>query len=120
MANYFSFSGRISRQTYWLGYILPALAIGFAAGLIDAANGHHGAGIGPASLITTAFWLWPGTAAMVKRCHDRGKSGWWVLLVFVPLVGALWSLVELGCLRGTDRANEYGGDPLETRWAAVA
>jgi uncharacterized membrane protein YhaH (DUF805 family) len=62
----------------------------------------------------------PSWAGAIKRCHDRGKSGWWLLVSFVPIVGFLWSFVELGCLRGTDGANEYGGDPLETRWAAVA
>lgn len=114
---YFSFSGRIGRQTYWLGYILPAVVV---VGLIAGVTGHTGPGMGPASLASTLFWLWPGTAAMVKRCHDRDKSGWWVLLVFVPFVGALWSFVELGCLRGTNGPNEHGDDPLPPRHPAFA
>ena len=48
----------------------------------------------------------------VKRWHDRDKSGWWVLINFVPVVGPLWALVECGFLRGTLGDNRFGPDPL--------
>jgi len=48
----------------------------------------------------------------VKRYHDRDKSGWWVLIIFLPVIGALWYLIECGFLRGTDGNNAYGPDPL--------
>ena len=55
--------------------------------------------------------IWISLALQVKRWHDRGKSGWWVLLGCIPYSGAIWSFIELGCLRGTDGPNEYGHDP---------
>jgi len=50
----------------------------------------------------------------VKRYHDRDKSGWWILILFIPLVGFIWFLIELGCLPGTPGPNRFGPDPLGT------
>jgi uncharacterized membrane protein YhaH (DUF805 family) len=55
---------------------------------------------------------WISIAVAVKRYHDRNKSGWWVLIVFVPIIGGLWYLIECGFLRGTPGPNNYGPDPL--------
>ena len=54
----------------------------------------------------------PNIAAGVKRCHDRDRSGWFVFIVLIPLVGTLWYLIEIGFLRGTFGSNKYGADPL--------
>jgi len=48
----------------------------------------------------------------VKRCHDRDKSGWWILLSVVPVIGWIWAIIELGCLKGADGPDRYGPDPL--------
>lgn len=50
-------------------------------------------------------------AVMVKRCHDRGKTGWMSLISGIPLIGAIWWLVDLGILAGQEGPNEYGPDP---------
>ena len=55
---------------------------------------------------------WGFFALSAKRLHDRGKSAWWLLLLFVPLFGFLWLLVELPFLPGTAGENSYGPDPL--------
>jgi uncharacterized membrane protein YhaH (DUF805 family) len=72
--------------------------------------------IGPfASTVILAFGVlvnWISLAIAVKRYHDRDKSGWWVLIIFLPVIGALWYLIECGFLRGTDGNNDYGPDPL--------
>jgi uncharacterized membrane protein YhaH (DUF805 family) len=47
----------------------------------------------------------------VRRWHDRNKSGWMVLINLIPIVGGLWSFLELGFLPGTKWVNEYGPDP---------
>jgi uncharacterized membrane protein YhaH (DUF805 family) len=57
--------------------------------------------------------LWPSMAIMVKRWHDRDKRGWWALVVFVPVIGWIWALIENGLLRGTAGANRFGAEPLE-------
>ena len=64
--------------------------------------------------ILTLIFLWPSLAIYTKRWHDRDKSGWWSLIMFVPVVGALWFLIECGFLRGTDGPNRFGNDPLDS------
>ena len=56
--------------------------------------------------------FWSLIAIQVKRWHDRDKSGWWILINFIPIVGA-WALIENGFLRGTEGKNRFGEDPLE-------
>jgi uncharacterized membrane protein YhaH (DUF805 family) len=55
--------------------------------------------------------LWISLAVQVKRWHDRDKSGFWVFIGVIPIVGPLWAFVETGCLRGTRGPNWYGPDP---------
>ena len=50
-------------------------------------------------------------AVCAKRWHDRSKSAWWSLIGFVPAVGALWLIIELGFLDGTRGRNRFGPDP---------
>ena len=59
-----------------------------------------------------APFIWISFAVMVKRCHDRDKTGWFIFIMLVPLIGPIWLLVELGFLRGTTGPNRYGPDPL--------
>jgi uncharacterized membrane protein YhaH (DUF805 family) len=55
---------------------------------------------------------WSGIAVGIKRYHDRNKSGFWVLIQFVPFIGAIWYFVETGFLTGTPGPNRFGPDPL--------
>lgn len=61
--------------------------------------------------LTAILELWAQAALSVKRAHDRGRSGWFVLVLFIPLV-QIWPLIELWFLRGTTGDNQYGPDPL--------
>jgi uncharacterized membrane protein YhaH (DUF805 family) len=121
----FSFQGRINRAKWWLISIamgvVEAILFGiiialFSAG-IDATTGMpRFSGIGAILFIVVAavaFWI--SLALAVKRWHDRDKSGWWIFIVFVPVVGGLWYLIECGFLKGTSGANTYGEDPLALR-----
>ncbi|MBX3643623.1 MAG: DUF805 domain-containing protein [Rubrivivax sp.] len=106
---FFSLRGRVSRRQYWLYGVLALVGV--------ALVGHALLGIArvrprTAELIVNLLLVWPALAISVKRWHDRGKSGWWVLLNLVPVVGWLWALIENGFLRGTDGPNRYGPDPL--------
>lgn len=51
--------------------------------------------------------IWCSLAVQAKRWHDRGKSGWMSLIIFIPLVGPIWSFIELGFLRGTEGSNRF-------------
>lgn len=50
-------------------------------------------------------------ALSVRRCHDRGHSGWWYLVSIIPIVGVLWWFINLGLLPGEKGPNRFGPDP---------
>jgi uncharacterized membrane protein YhaH (DUF805 family) len=107
-----SFEGRIGRKSYWLASIVLGVFI-IIAELLDMVLGmtlENGAGI--LTVIASLLTIYPSVAIYAKRWHDRGKSGWWTLILLVPVIGAIWMLVECGFLRGTDGDNQYGPDPL--------
>src|SRR5215471_3417222 len=95
----FSFDGRISRLQRW-SYCIPHL-VGYLC--CNAANVDLG-------VAYTVITLFPTLAVHVYRCHDRGWSGWFVLLSLRP-GGNLWYLIERGFLPGTRGLNKYGSDP---------
>ena len=104
----FGFEGRIGRRTWWLWGV--AAMLGFA---IYATVLLRVAGVSASTTDTAVnlLMLWPGLALSVKRWHDRDKSGWWVLVALIPVVGWLWVLVENGLLRGTAGPNRFGPAP---------
>jgi uncharacterized membrane protein YhaH (DUF805 family) len=108
----FSFTGRIPRSTYWLWSILLGLALVIPVGLLAALTDSEGGGVALIGILAIyAVAIWVSLALQVKRWHDRDKSGAWVLIGLIPLVGAIWAFVECGCLRGTFGPNNYGEDP---------
>jgi len=105
----FDFNGRINRGKFWLGtaaiwVVLVILAV--IAGVIGS--------IIVWLLFAVAYIgvIWAGLALSIKRWHDRDKSGWWIFIAFVPVIGGLWALIETGFLEGTKGDNTYGPDPL--------
>lgn len=107
----FSFQGRIGRWTY-IKWAIPFILINFLVMSIDIAT--HG-DFGPLSYIVGLVLIWPALALFVKRWHDRDRSLWFVLLIFIPLVNlfaSVWVIIELYFLRGTVGDNRFGPDPL--------
>mgnify|MGYP000102235568 CR=1 FL=1 len=105
-----SFEGRINRQPFWIGglilWAIQTVAAGVLIGLLGETLGN--ALFGLLSLIL----IYPSLAIGVKRWHDHDKSGWWLLILLIPLVGVIWYLVVCGFMRGTVGANRFGPDPL--------
>lgn len=118
----FSAQGRISRGRFWFGMLLQVLGAGAAmvvlAVLLQTLMPRTGAdGVNEVPyLLLMLGWLiamvWSGICLGVKRFHDRGKSGAWILVQFIPVIGWLWYLIEAGCLAGTPGPNRFGQDPL--------
>jgi uncharacterized membrane protein YhaH (DUF805 family) len=106
---FFSLRGRVSRRQFWLYGVLAL--IGFAV-LGHALLGIARVSSRNADLIVNLLLVWPALAVSVKRWHDRDKSGWWVLLNLLPVIGWLWALIDNGFLRGTSGPNRFGEDPL--------
>lgn len=140
----FSVNGRISRSQYWLKWFLPVLAITFILAAImigSLTSGDYGTAYN-LSIILMVFMLltlWPNIAVLVKRIHDRDKSGWLALIFYGPLVlyyivaagmgqrspaatalslvvlvVGIWFFIEFGCLRGTIGENRFGADPVQS------
>lgn len=107
-----SFEGRINRGKFWAG-VGVLFAVGILANLIDVMLGTMSeSGFGVVSGIVGLISLYLGLALYAKRWHDRDKSGWWSLILLVPIIGWVWWLVECGILEGTKGPNRFGPDPL--------
>ena len=96
--------GRINRQPWWIGVGILLLA-GIVAILIFGTDGLL-------SFVVQILLMLAGLMLHIKRCHDRDKSGWWCLLLFIPFVGLIWAIIDLGLLEGTKGDNRFGPDPL--------
>lgn len=105
--NYVNFSGRASRSEYWWWALFNFL-VSFCAGIIDGLFQ-----IEFFTYIALAALLLPGIAVAVRRLHDIGKSGWWLFLALIPLVGSIILLVWY-CQDSQMYANEYGYVPNMT------
>jgi uncharacterized membrane protein YhaH (DUF805 family) len=125
----FGFEGRIRRTHYWLAssgvgfglsviYLVTFLVVEAIAS--TASGGDTRAAMSSPGMITAMLLLtlayivlafWVGLAVQIKRWHDRDKSGVWVLIGFIPLVGGIWSLIECGILDGTPGPNRFGPSP---------
>jgi uncharacterized membrane protein YhaH (DUF805 family) len=110
MRHYADFSGRASRSEYWL-FVLVFVIIYAVCLLIDYNTFWSGQmTIMPLSTAAYLVHFIPGLAVLVRRLHDTDRSGWWLLISLVPVLGSLWLLVLL-CTEGTYGPNEYGSDP---------
>jgi uncharacterized membrane protein YhaH (DUF805 family) len=109
--------GRLNRAGFWGGYIALSIVSGLAAYSLLSLAERLG-GEGPLGDVGLRPWLvalvllvpvtWMSFCLAVKRWHDRGRSGWWVVVGLVPLIGNLWGLIECGFLAGTSSGNKYG------------
>jgi uncharacterized membrane protein YhaH (DUF805 family) len=104
-SNYVNFSGRAFRSEYWY-WVLFAFIGGIVTYMIDRTIG-----IRITEPIFSLATILPGLAVAIRRLHDLDRSGWWVLLSFIPLIGAIILIVWF-CGKGTDGANRFGPDPL--------
>jgi uncharacterized membrane protein YhaH (DUF805 family) len=110
---FFSDKGRIPRSTYWY-YILPMFGLYLIAIYADILFGkiNNNSGYVFFSAILTLLGIIPDICVSVKRCHDRGRSGWFTLLWFVPVIN-FWPAIELAFVKGTSGPNKYGPDPTQ-------
>jgi uncharacterized membrane protein YhaH (DUF805 family) len=103
--NYFTFTGRARRKAYWM-FVLFNIIVAVVLGMIDGVIGTGGLLGGLYGLAV----LIPGIALAVRRLHDIGKSGWWLLLVFLPLIGGIILLV-FAVMDSQPGENQYGPNP---------
>ncbi len=111
LKKYAVFSGRAQRKEYWMfclfNIIFVILTI-FLDNLFGTAI--DGIGYGLFYFLYSLAVLIPSISVSVRRLHDVGKSGWFLLLALIPLIGAIWILI-LFCTAGSPGANKYGMNP---------
>lgn len=115
----FSFEGRIGRRAFvltqvgvFIAFYLATFVLIVATGAGDerqaavTMDGQAVIGLGAALFAAHAIWI--SMAAAVKRCHDRGMSGWMLAFVFPPILGQLWLFLSLVTGEGEPGRNRYG------------
>lgn len=111
--NYANFSGRARRSEYWY-YTLASVIISIILSTLDNFAGLT-FGLADSGILSSIYSLLvflPGLGVMVRRLHDVGKSGWFILVVLIPLAGVIWLLIVL-CTEGNSGVNAYGPDPKD-------
>ena len=111
LKNYATFSGRARRKEYWM-FILFNMIFAILAMVLDRIMGLAigGMGYGFIYIFYSLALLIPGLAVSVRRLHDVGKSGWFLFIALIPIIGSIWLLVVL-CTNGNAGENAYGPDP---------
>ena len=111
--NYVNFDGRASRPMYWW-WVLFAILASIVGNILDAIIGAQIFSI----LIGLALFL-PGLAVAVRRLHDTDRSGWWILIGLIPIIGFIVLIVFL--VQKSDPAdNQYGPPPADQGGAVAA
>jgi uncharacterized membrane protein YhaH (DUF805 family) len=105
--HYVKFDGRASRPAFWWWFLFGIL-VGIGATIIDAIIGSFGVVSGLAGLAL----LLPNLSVAIRRLHDTGHTGWWVLIGLIPIIGFIVLLIFY--LRQSDPGeNQYGPPPAE-------
>ena len=111
LSKYVDFSGRARRSEYWY-FALFNFLVGIVTNILDAILGTGYDGATSGGLVNTLVGLalvLPGLAVAVRRLHDTGRSGWWVLLVFAIIVG--WIVLLVWFVSDSKADNQYGPNP---------
>jgi uncharacterized membrane protein YhaH (DUF805 family) len=107
LKNYVGFSGRARRTEFWMFALFNAII----AGVLNVLWRMTDVGV--------FYWLYvlyavavflPSLAVGVRRLHDTNRSGWWILIGLIPIVGAI-VLIVFYATEGTRGPNQYGEDP---------
>ena len=111
LKKYTVFNGRSRRKEYWF-FVLFNLIISIILGMIDGAlaGGVAPTGMGMLSMIYMLAVLLPGIGVTIRRLHDTNRSGWWILIGLIPLIGVIVLLIFMA-LDSTPGENHYGPNP---------
>jgi len=106
--NWLNFSDRASRSEFWYWFLF-SLLLSISAGMVISILGLPGDDLLENLLLVVLFI--PNLSIAVRRLHDIDKSGWWYLIIFIPLIGFfIW--LYWACVQGTNGPNRFGADPL--------
>jgi len=119
---YAVFNGRARRQEYWMFFLINliiALAFGVLSAIVSGIEANSNSG---STTLTTAVsclsslyslaLLLPGLGVGIRRLHDTGRSGWWLFISLIPIIGEIWLIVILA-QDSQPGLNQYGPNPKE-------
>jgi uncharacterized membrane protein YhaH (DUF805 family) len=111
LKNYVGFEGRARRKEYWM-FVLFNIIVAIGVAIVDLVLGTSRAlaGMGALGGLYNLAILLPSIALGARRLHDIGKSGWWQLIAFIPILGWI-VLIVWAATEGTHGSNDYGDDP---------
>lgn len=110
LKKYAVFSGRARRKEYWV-FTLVSVVVSIILGIFDGALGFREPGeTGPLRAVYSLVVLIPSLAVAVRRLHDTGRSGWWILIGLIPCVGFI-ILIVFFVQDSQPGPNEYGPNP---------
>jgi uncharacterized membrane protein YhaH (DUF805 family) len=114
LKKYAVFSGRARRAEYWY-FVLFNIIVAIVLSLIDTLLGTFDfvQGVGLLSGLYSLAVLIPTLAVTVRRLHDVDRSGWWIFINLIPLIGTIVLLV-FALTDGTPGSNRYGPNPKES------
>ncbi len=108
---YADFSGRARRSEYWFFFLFNVL-VSIVASIIDAIIGtRSSSGFGLLEGIAALALLLPGLAVGARRLHDTSRSGWWLLIGLIPLLGAIVLIIFF--VQDSHPDNQYGASPKQ-------
>ena len=113
LKNYATFSGRARRKEYWMFFLFNVL-ISLGLGVLDVVAGTYSVEYetGFFSALYSLLVLIPSIAVSVRRLHDTNRSGWWVVISLIPIIGVL-VLFVFTCLDSQPGTNRFGVNPKE-------
>jgi uncharacterized membrane protein YhaH (DUF805 family) len=113
LKNYAEFSGRARRREYWF-FCLFNILISIVLAMIDGLTGtfDSDAGMGLLGAVYAVGVLIPSIAVSVRRLHDTDRSGWWLLISLIPVIGVIVLIVFL-VLDSTPGSNRFGENPKQ-------
>lgn len=111
LRKYFVFEGRARRKEYWM-FVLFSILISIVLSIVERVTGLYSAenGVGFLSSIYSLAILIPSITVGVRRLHDTGKSGWWILIGLIPFIGSI-VLIVFFVMDSDPGQNEYGPNP---------
>ena len=104
-ARYFDFQGRSTQKEYWLFFLFWIIGYALAV-IIDIAN-NPDAEVGIAEFLFILATIIPLYAVTIRRLHDIDRTGLWILINFIPLIGNIVMIV-FACTQGTEGDNRFG------------
>lgn len=109
----FVFNGRSRRKEYWM-FVLFSTLISIVLSIVDTVAGLELAeGMGILGGLFSILIIIPTISVTIRRLHDIGRSGWWILLSFIPIIGWI-TLFIFSLLDSQSGTNAYGPNPKES------